>query len=74
MIREAEKHGRLTTGKQPLHVRRKGIADTLNDSVHTISTMIKNWPNEYVFPADHDIHELLRVMTAVADNLTQPEK
>lgn len=68
-----ERLGRLTSGNAPLHVRRKGISDTLKDNIHMIKTMMEKWPAEYQFPTDHDIHELLQVMEVVADNLVTPD-
>lgn len=67
-----ERAGRLTSGNAPLHVRRKGVANTLRDNVHMINTMMTKWPAEYQFPPDHDIHELLRVMEAVATDIENP--
>lgn len=68
-----ERAGRLTSGSAPLHVRRKGISDTLKDNIHMIKTMVEKWPNEYQFPTDHNIHELLQVMEVVADDLVTPD-
>lgn len=65
--------GRLTSGNAPLHIRRKGISDVLKDNIFMIKVMMKNWPNEYQFEPDHDIHELLSVMEVVADQLVTPD-
>jgi hypothetical protein len=67
-----ERAGRLTSGFAPLHVRRKGISDTLKDNIHMIKTMMEKWPTEYQFEPDHNIHELLQVMEVVADDLVTP--
>lgn len=63
---------RLTSGNTPLHIRRKGLSDTLKDNIFMINTMIEKWPEEYQLPPDHDLFELLRVMGIVADELVQP--
>lgn len=64
--------GRLTSGNKALHVRRKPIADILDDVVHMVSTMMANWPEEYKLPADHNIHELLTVIGVVSSDLKEP--
>ena len=38
-----------------------------------IKTMMTKWPEEYQFPPDHNIHELLQVMEVVADDLVKPD-
>lgn len=66
-----EKAGRLTSGNAPLHERRKPIADLLDQTTLMIRTMMANWPNEYEFPVDHDIHELLEVMDVVGKSMEE---
>lgn len=52
-----------------LYVGRQGISNTLLDTAHMIRTMLANWPECYQIPPDHDLHELLRVMDVVAEEL-----
>ena len=69
-----EKAGRLSSGPVPLHIRRKGLSDVIEECRHTLTTMLNNWPNEYELPADHDLHELMEVMGIVATGLGTKEK
>lgn len=66
--------GRLTSGNKALHVRRKPLADVLDNTVHMVRTMMANWPEEYQLPPDHNIHELLTVIGVVVDELKEPSK
>lgn len=60
--------GRLTSGNQPLHIRRRDLTNQLRTTVHAVRTSIANWPAEYDLPPDHPIFELLEVIEIVCDN------
>lgn len=64
--------GRLTIGNKPLHERRKHLTNGLRDCVHMTRTSMANWPDEYAFPPDHPIHELLDVIEHVCDITEEP--
>lgn len=59
--------GRLTSGNQPLHIRRRDLTNQLRTTVHAVRTSIANWPAEYDLAADHPIFELLEVIEIVCD-------
>ena len=67
-----EQHGRLTSGNAPLHERRAPIAHELRDCVHTIETMLANWPREYELGDDGDVIGMLYLMSELAENLETP--
>ena len=66
--------GRLTSGNEPLHVRRKGLVNAMRDSVQTIRTMLANWPLEYDLPSDHPVHELLGITEVICKDLETPNE
>lgn len=63
---------RLTSGNAPLHVRRKHLTNILRDAVHACKTTMNNYPDEFELPADHDIHELLRITETICDEMETP--
>lgn len=65
---------RLTTGNKPLHVRREHFANVMKEYTHALQTMLDNWPEEWEFPEDHDIHELIRVSDVIADEMVKPDE
>ncbi|MNO13188.1 hypothetical protein D3C76_28170 [compost metagenome] len=64
---------RLTSGNAPLHVRRKYLTNILREAVHSCKTTMTNWPDEFMLPEDHDIHELLRITETICDDLENPD-
>lgn len=63
-----EKAKRLTSGNQPLHIRRRDLTNQLRTTVTAVRTSIENWPAEYELPEDHPLFELLEVIEIVCDN------
>lgn len=64
-----EKARRLTSGNTELHVRREGLANVIMECHTNLSIMLRNWPNEYEIPPEHNLIELMEVMVIVAEDL-----
>lgn len=65
--------GRLTSGNNPLHMRRKHLSNAMRDNTHMIRTMLANWPEEFQLPEDHPLREWLEVTDFICDQLESPD-